>query len=39
MNQATTPNKIQAGIASDATILLASIVQRIEQARSEEVEV
>lgn len=39
VKHATTPNALQAGIACDATILLASIVQRIEQARSEEVEV
>lgn len=37
VKHATTPNALQAGIACDATILLASIVQRIEQARSEEV--
>lgn len=39
VKHATTPNALQAGIACDATILLASIVQRIEQARSEEAEV
>lgn len=39
VKHAATPNALQAGIACDATILLASIVQRIEQARSEEVEV
>jgi hypothetical protein len=39
VKHATTPNKLQAGIACDATILLASIVQRIETARSEEAEV
>lgn len=39
VKHATTPNALQAGIASDATILLASIVQRIEQARSEEAEI
>lgn len=39
VKHAVTPNALQAGIACDATILLASIVQRIEQARSEEVEV
>jgi hypothetical protein len=33
-----TPTKLQAGIACDATILLASIVQRIELARQEGVE-
>lgn len=39
VKHATTPNALQAGIACDATILLASIVQRVEQARSEEAEV
>lgn len=39
VKHATTPNALQAGIACDATILLTSIVQRIEQARSEEAEV
>ena len=39
VKHATTPNALQAGIACDATILLASIVQRIEQARSEEADV
>lgn len=38
VKHANTPNALQAGIACDATILLASIIQRIEQARSEEVE-
>jgi len=31
-----TPNALQAGLACDATILLASIIQRIEYARLEE---
>lgn len=39
VKHATTPNALQAGIACDATILLASIIQRIEQARSEETEI
>ncbi len=39
VKHATTPNALQSGIACDATILLASIVQRIEQARSEGAEI
>lgn len=39
VKHATTPNALQAGLASDAVILLASIIQRIEQARSEEAEI
>lgn len=39
VKHATTPNALQAGLACDATILLASIIQRIEQARSEGAEI
>lgn len=39
VKHATTPNALQAGIACDATILLASIIQRIEQARSESADI
>lgn len=39
VKHATTPNALQAGIACDAIILLASIVQRIEQAKSEDAEI
>lgn len=39
VKHANTTNALQAGIASDAVILLASIIQRIEQARSEEVKI
>ena len=35
VKHARTPNSLQAGISCDATILLVSIVQRIEQARLE----
>lgn len=39
VKHANIPDALQAGLACDATILLASIVQRIEQARSKEAEV